>query len=706
MTSRYKFNTIQNLIEFFFTLWYISQAMPPSPIEKLSSIPIEQLPSKIARLGVSFLIRSTEEWHARAGGLQIKPSILSSLISGGSITPGDSAIQILNHMNSKVRIDDAALKIFGEQFPTERSALISDAANTSSGRFRILGKNIDFSRGIHWNYDSANGYYFEPTTFYANIKHSDPKGGYDIKYPWELSRLQHFPRLALAYKLTGDEMFLDAMFNQMRKWNLVNPPGFGPNWACTMDIAIRAANLAIAWGIIGGNSNLTEEFHQEIACTLIEHGRFVRTHLEWSGELTSNHYLSDIAGLAILGSVLSPLVNEATGWIKFSKSELEKEILKQVNPDGTDFEASTSYHRLAMECFLVAAIYIERSGLSFSDEYKNRLGLMAEFLRGITMQDGTYPLIGDNDSGTLIGLHPHEKTNLNYLLALCAAYFGDSSLKPDSLKASPEILWLLGEEKLAEFKSLENTPRPDMVSNPDFGLWLARSGDNVVSFRNGPVGQKGNGGHAHNDYLSFTLAYNGKPFFIDPGSGVYTSNPQRRNNYRSAFSHSTIIIDKKEPNAFVDGNLFTLPSNIRTVAEMSEAGGIVTFHGKIFGYGGWNEDEVSIERILRFNTSTGKIEIEDSIKLAPHLTDIPIEWRFPVMPGMEVLFENHAAKLVDMTSGSKVVELVYPDNWAAKSMKTVYSPEYGVEKPNITIRLRPSARAYSAQFIIRPLTSQ
>ena len=68
----------------------------------------------------------------------------------------------------------------------------------------------------------------------------------DIKVPWELSRSQHLPMLAAAHRLTGEERYLDEIGAQLDSWIAANPVEFGPNWACTMDVAIRAANWVAA----------------------------------------------------------------------------------------------------------------------------------------------------------------------------------------------------------------------------------------------------------------------------------------------------------------------------------------------------------------------------------------------------------------------------------------------------------------------------
>jgi hypothetical protein len=71
----------------------------------------------------------------------------------------------------------------------------------------------------------------------------------------------------------------------------------------------------------------------------------------------------------------------------------------------------------------------------------------------------------------------------------------------------------------------------------DFGLFIWRNGRAFVSVRCGPIGQNGNGGHAHNDQLAVEIEIDGVAWARDPGTFVYTPDLAARNAYRSALAH-------------------------------------------------------------------------------------------------------------------------------------------------------------------------
>ena len=63
-------------------------------------------------------------------------------------------------------------------------------------------------------------------------------------------------------------------------------------------------------------------------------------------------------------------------------------------------------------------------------------------------------------------------------------------------------------------------------------------------------------GHRHNSRLSFELFAYGKSFIIDPGTYIYTADPEWRNMFRSTAYHNTVKVDKQEQSEFDPSVLF------------------------------------------------------------------------------------------------------------------------------------------------------
>ena len=76
-------------------------------------------------------------------------------------------------------------------------------------------------------------------------------------------------------------------------------------------------------------------------------------------------------------------------------------------------------------------------------------------------------------------------------------------------------------------------------------------------------GQNGNGGHCHNDKLSFELNFDGEDIIVDPGTYVYTPVSTLRNLFRSVKYHNTMVVRDVEQNKWKDGikGLFSLSND-------------------------------------------------------------------------------------------------------------------------------------------------
>lgn len=294
---------------------------------------------------------------------------------------------------------------------------------------------------IDWQLDFKSGYRWNERAWYADIAYGHMPG-VDIKVPWELARMQHLPQLAWAYHLavrgnTGfepPERYAREFRNQILDFIANNPPRWGVNWACSMDIAIRVSNWLVAMDLFRGfGAEFDADFLKVFSRSVYEHGFHIFNNLEWSPLFRNNHYLANIVGLVFVAAWLpaSPDVNR---WLAFAVRELIGEVEFQFHADGSNFEASTSYHRLSAEMVFYAVALIlglppeKQSALlaakptvpfyrdvianresPFPDRFFSRLEKMVEFSMRITRPDGLAAQIGDNDSGRFLKLFPCYK---------------------------------------------------------------------------------------------------------------------------------------------------------------------------------------------------------------------------------------------------------------------------------------------------------
>jgi uncharacterized heparinase superfamily protein len=483
---------------------------------------------------------------------------------------------------------EAIVTVLRKVAPEAEKQIIIEADRICDHIFDLLGSGpTPLGEKIDWHVDFKTGHRWNPRTYYKRIRPASYPGGYDIKVPWELSRCQHFVRLGQAYWITGDEKYAREFVAQVEDWIASNPWPWGVNWACTMDVAIRAVNWLWGLAFFLDSPSVTDEFLLKIARSLFVHGRHIMNNLEGSGEdpHTTNHYIADLVGLVYLG-ICCPYFKEAEKWRDFALRELVREMEKQVYPDGFDFEASTCYHRLVLEFFFYTAVLCQRNGIDLPQAFWDRLYKMFEVVLYILKPNGRLPQLGDNDSGRLFVLHPREVLDGTYLLSYAAIFFQDSNFKLPRFGLAPEAIWLFGPEGAEKWQALP--PRSEPLGSkafPNAGVYVMRHKDDYMLISCGPNGQNDLGGHAHNDKLSFELCIGGEEVIVDPGTCVYTPSPEWRNHFRSTACHNTIVVDGQEQNPVERDVLFRLSDLTRCRCLVWETGPEKdVFVGEHYGY--------------------------------------------------------------------------------------------------------------------------
>ena len=484
-------------------------------------------------------------------------------------------------------------------------------------RFDLLGSGpTELGPEIDWAADFVNGRRW-PLRHGSllRVAYGDSS---DVKLPWELSRFQHLPLLAV----TGH---VDEIGAQLESWIDANPVELGVNWTTTMDVAIRATNWVAALALCAEEA-ARHPWFERVLGSLLLHGRFIRSHLEWS-EVRGNHYLSNVVGLLAVAALFSGGA-EGREWAEWASAELVSELEHQVRADGTAHEASTSYHRLVTELFLCgtqAADSLSPAGWA-PDWYRERLDRMLGFVRDYTRPDGLAPLIGDSDDGRFLPL-------------------GDYGADPRDHR---HLFAQAG-------RSYE--PATRSAAYPEGGYFVLRRGELYAIVRCGDVGRYGRGGHGHNDQLSFELAIGERPLVIDPGSYVYTSDPVERNRFRSTAYHSTLSLDGNEQNDLRTDDLFLMHDRARAEATAWDDS---SFEGKHRGFPGATHTR-------RIELLDDGVAVRDVISSA---TGHDVEWTFPLAPGADRHVEVSADGL----------EFRPEEGW--------YSPRYGVREPATFLRAR------------------
>lgn len=434
---------------------------------------------------------------------------------------------------------------------TEADSLLAHEVDYLGSGPVALGARID------WHADFVSGYRW-PAAYYQDVEVTRLDDDSDAKVPWELSRGHQLLTLARAAVLAEDERYSDELATQLASWLEANPPGYGINWVTAMEVGIRSVNWIWAIGTLDQWGPLDSALRSDVAASLQAHARHTALNLEESPLLRGNHFLANVLGLAAAAFAL-PDDPHAGRWRRFAQRALERETQIQVLPDGVSFEASLSYHGLVLELLVLTRLLLTWSGAPVSPAVDGRLSAMVDVVRAVRHPNGRIPLFGDGDSGRVLPEGFERPPSHDPIVWTAAAIVGGPRPLPGEVPA--EVAWTLGVDAWRSMATRPLGAEPP-THFPDAGIAVLNHGDAHLVARCGGVGQRGVGGHAHNDLLSYELSLE-TPVVVDSGTYAYTSDVGARNAFRSARAHNVPVVDGAEPNPINPRTVFSLPGRAK-----------------------------------------------------------------------------------------------------------------------------------------------
>jgi hypothetical protein len=291
-----------------------------------------------------------------------------------------------------------------------------------------------------------------------------------------------------------------------------------------MEVAIRSVNIVLTLSILKEkNVELSEDFIELVSNFLYFSCLFIYRKREWSGGLRNNHYLANLLGTFIITSSF-PEDKTMQKINRFADKEFAKEIEFQFNNEGSNFEGSLPYHFFSVE---MVYLFIELSKLSdnfhISEKLKIKLTEICKFSSNLYYENKIYPQIGDNDSGKIININDISDINdtqkYHFYIKTCLSS-------------------LFNKEYVDDTRNIKLNEIDKYNIYKDIGLFIYETKNYKIFVSLGRKAQNGKGGHNHIDSTSFVLFSKGKEIFSDPGTYIYTSFPEMRNELRSAKSHN------------------------------------------------------------------------------------------------------------------------------------------------------------------------
>ena len=586
---------------------------------------------------------------------------------------------------------DHRTRLLREHLPEQAEAIVQEADEVCEHRFRLLGYELlDYGKEIDWHLDAVHGKRAPLVPWYT-IRFLDFAAVGDHKVTWELNRHQHFVTLAKAWRLTGDDRYVNELVAQWYDWQRANPYPLGINWGSSLEVAFRSLSWLWAKFLLGDCRALPAGFENDLLRGLARNGLYIESFL--STYFSPNtHLIGEAAALFFIGT-LCPEIRLSPRWRRDGWRILEEESVRQVRGDGVYFEQALHYHVYALDFFLHARLLADKNQFDVAVEFDAVINRMLDVVAALS-QAGPPQTFGDDDGGRLFDSRRNRTEHMTDPLAIGALLYRRDELK-SAARLTEESVWLFG-HRASSLAENERISQPESIAFREGGIYaLADPFEPALMMIDaGPQGT-GRCGHGHADALSVLFTSGNRRWLIDPGTNIYISDQDGREAFRSTAAHNTVRVDEQDQ-AVPEGP-FAWSSIPRVNAEQWVQGQTFDlFAGSHDGYTRF-ADPVFHRRFV-FHPKGGPWLIRDWVD-GKEIHEIEASWHFA--PELSVKSANGGF----FAEGDPVTNHLPHGGTAglvllSASRTTIngfietgsVSPSYGERKPAPVVRLRAQAR--------------
>lgn len=391
------------------------------------------------------------------------------------------------------------------------------------------------NEGLEHKFFVHKGY--QPSYFYGKDIDWEYWPVKDNELRWQLHRHKWWAPMGRAYQVTGDEKYAKEWVQQYMDWIEKNPLIDKEKTHLTKADKKAIKNMRFAWRPLEVSHRIqdqtgqflyfisskyfTAEFLAEFLINYHKHAEHILHNYSERG----NHLLFEAQRMIYAGAFFSEF-KQAEQWRKSGINVLNKEIKKQVYPDGMQYELDPHYHLASVNIFYKALQMADVNGFrdEFPDYYLKTVENMVDIIYNISFPDYTMPCFGDAKAvGKNEMLKNYKRWQPIFPLNEPLKYFATDG-KKGSL--------------------------PNYLSRAfkESGYYVLRNGwkDNatVMVFKAGPPAFW----HNQPDNGTFELYIKGRNFFPDAGSYVYAGSNKvmkERNWFRQTMVHKTLTLNNE-----------------------------------------------------------------------------------------------------------------------------------------------------------------
>lgn len=403
----------------------------------------------------------------------------------------------------------------------------------------------------------------------------------DIKIIWEPSRFDWVTDLASAYRVFGDEKYLNTLNQWLEDWSGRNPLNMGPNWKCGQETSIRIFKLFTASAIL----QQANEINPALSDLILQHLERVKNNIKYAIAQDNNHGTSEAAGLYVGSMWLlkqhdlnKSQIQKLEKWKRTGRKILEERIMFLVEKDGTFAQKSVNYHRVVVDTLSVVLHAMELfDDPGFPKFLLERLDKLGEWQLKMTIQEnGDAPNFGANDGAMLENLHQCGYRDFRPSSQQFFGLLQNQKIYEDGAWNEP-LYWRLKYD-------LENIPhQPIQFSGSEFldqQFLLIKKGY-LRCFLLIPDDRFRPG----MDVFHLDAWYKGENILIDSGSYSYNAGVET-DQIKSIKAHNTVRFGKKEPmpkiSRFLNGE-WIKPADL---SEPYDEDGFTKWEGGYIDYSG------------------------------------------------------------------------------------------------------------------------
>jgi hypothetical protein len=499
------------------------------------------------------------------------------------------------------------------------------ADDAVAGRFTCAGVSLELGRDPDWVHDGLSR---------------------DEEWRIEWSKFYFGLDLAFAYRETGDSRYLRSWEHLACSWIEQVPPDLDPS-----DVTgRRLQNWVYAWQAFNASGRPGPS--PETAALLLASIADQLDHLVRSLTPERNHRTLELYAVLVVTLAL-PELDAGGRLLSFAWTQLHRNLLEDVWPDGVHRECSTHYHLIALRSFLAARENARRFGLGVPDGYDDRLALACRFAIHVHRPDGLIPALSDSDT----------------------ADHTDVLVLADRLIDLPGLRWLATSGRAGA------PPSERSVSFPYGGYFMQRSGwgagedpyasERFLVFDAGPIGD---GGHGHYDALSIEAYALGRPLVVDPGRYTYSEADENwRRWFKGTAAHNTVTVDGLDQTPYRRGKPRKGDAATARLLSRSTTGGFDLLVGQVRSAA----YDVVHTRQVAFVADEYWIVV-DTLEAA---AGTPHEYTQRMHLSPEAWTRTSVQQRIgDVVVRAPGVALVYPDGVLPEIEDGWVSPEYGIRR--------------------------